>query len=229
MPWQKRFFKACFIILIFFMPNPPSWSAAKIELPPPQLKQNQAVKIIQKRQSQRHFLSKALNKNQIADLLYAAYGLKVDGVTSATRTVPSAGATYPLEVYLAIGKNSVEGIKEGLYFYADKDHALVLIKDGDLRKELMQASLGQDFIQQAPIVIIIAAQYSRTTGRYGKRGERYVDMEAGHSCQNIYLVATELGLATVEVGAFNDQEIKRVLNLPDNSEPLAIMPVGYPK
>ncbi len=223
-----RVFKICLCVLMVSAMASQSNSSIKIDLPKPQPR-SAILQIIQKRSSQRSFLSRALTKQEIADLLYAAYGSKVDAVTSATKTVPSAGAIYPLEIYLVVGLSGVEGIAEGVYSYLDTDNALSLIRNGDVRKQLMQASLAQEFILEAPVSIVIAARYSRTKGHYGERGGRYVDMEAGHSCQNIYLVATHLGLSTVEIGAFSDIDVKEVLNLQQDSQPLAIMPIGYPK
>jgi len=94
-------------------------------------------------------------------------------------------------------------------------------------KELAAASLNQDFIADAPLVIVIAALYERTTKRYGERGIRYVHIEVGHAGQNIYLQSESLGLGTVAVGAFYDEEVARVLNLPEDHEPLYVMPIGY--
>jgi SagB-type dehydrogenase family enzyme len=94
---------------------------------------------------------------------------------------------------------------------------------------LAGASLNQNFIADAPLVIVIAAEYQRTTKRYGERGIRYVHIEVGHVGQNIYLQAESLGLGTLAVGAFYDEEVARVLNLPEAHEPLYVMPVGYVK
>ncbi len=99
--------------------------------------------------------------------------------------------------------------------------------EGDFRERLARACLGQDFIARAPVSILITAEYERTTSYYGKRGIRYVYMEVGHCSQNIYLEAVSLGLGTVVVGAFHDNEIKKIFEL--RGEPLALMPVGYPE
>ncbi len=136
----------------------------KIKLPKPQLDKGKSLsQNLQGRQSQRSFNKKALEKTQVSGILWAAGGLKVDTLTGATRTIPSAGATYPLELYLIIGKNGVEGIPEGVYHYLIDEHALELQFEGDLREDLAKASLGQSFIAEAPVLLVIMAKYSRTT------------------------------------------------------------------
>jgi len=144
------------------------------------------------------------------------------------RTVPSAGATYPLEVFLACGQNGIEGIDRGVYRYQSSNHALVRHHPEDVRLELARAALDQEFIYQAPVDIIICALYERTTRRYGDRGKMYVHIEVGHAGQNIYLQATALGLATVAIGAFHDEGVREVLRLERQYRPLYIMPVGWP-
>ncbi|GAI37268.1 unnamed protein product, partial [marine sediment metagenome] len=144
------------------------------------------------------------------------------------RAVPSAGATYPLEIFAVCGRNSIEGIGAGIYHYNIDSHSLTLHYEGDVRLALARAALDQEFIYEAPVDIIICALYERTTRRYGARGERYVYMEMGHAGQNIYLQATALGLATVAIGAFNDEQVREVLRLDKQYKPLYIMPVGRP-
>lgn len=176
---------------------------------------------IAKRRSERSFHDSPLAKEQLFQILWAAQGITGDGKRSA----PSAGATYPLEIYAVVGK--VEGLEAGVYRYVPKNHSLEPHLSGDRRKELAVASLGQSFIADAPLVIVITAEYERTTKKYGERGIRYVHIEVGHVGQNIYLQAESLGLGTVAVGAFYDDEVSRVLNLPGNHAPLYIMPIGY--
>jgi len=142
--------------------------------------------------------------------------------------VPSAGATYPLEVFVACGRNSIEEIGDGIYHYNIDDHSLALHHKWDVRLELARAALNEEIIYQAPVDIIICALYERTTLHYGSRGERYVLMEVGHAGQNIYLQATALGLATVAIGAFHDEQVRQVLRLDKQYKPLYIMPVGRP-
>ncbi|MFH1655514.1 MAG: SagB/ThcOx family dehydrogenase [Candidatus Omnitrophota bacterium] len=186
------------------------------------------LKDIQNRKSHRDFSPRSLDKNQISLILWAAGGKKVDAVTSASRTVPSAGARYPIELFLLVGEEAVKGIQAGFYHYSVENHSLELIFLGDKRKDVTIASLGQEHIQNAPVALVIAVDYKRTTSRYGsQRGIRYAHMDVGHACENVYLIVADLGLGTVEIGAFSDEDIKNVLHLAKNLQPLAIMPIGY--
>jgi SagB-type dehydrogenase family enzyme len=169
------------------------------------------------RRSVRDYKKGPLSLEQISQLLWAASGRNL-----YRRTAPSAGATYPLEIYLLV--KEVEGLEPGIYHYSPSRHSLEMIKKQDVRNRLSRAALGQEMIEEAPINIIIAAEYGRTTGRYGQRGHRYVHMEVGHVGQNVSLQAISLNLGAVMIGAFGDQEVKEVLEIKE--EPLYIIPVG---
>lgn len=185
---------------------------------------------INKRYSCRSFSSKALKKEGLSYILWGCYGERFDAISAASKTVPSAGAIYPLNIYVLIAKDGVEGIESGFYQYSHQANSLILKKEaGDLPALLTNACLNQVFVEEAPVNIIICSEYGKIGTRYGERGKRYADIEAGHSCQNINLIAYELGLATVEVGAFNDSQVKKILDLDKNETPLLIMPIGYPK
>lgn len=199
----------------------------KIKLHPPRFKEENFQELLNRRYSCRLFKKETLALTDVATLLWATCGKKYDASTGATRTSPSAGATYPLELYLVAGEGSVDKLKAGIYHYLIEEHALELVIQTDKRKELANACLGQSFILEAPVSLVITAKFSRTTGRYGQRGERYVYMEAGHASQNTYLAATNLGLATVEVGAFGDERVKEALGLDDDCVPLSVLPIGY--
>ncbi len=175
---------------------------------------------IQARRSRRVFEDKAITKEQLGQVLWCTQGMTDE---RGLRAVPSAGATFPLEVYAVVGK--VEGMEPGLYRYMWELHALEVVKKGELRKQLAQAALSQQFIASAPATIVIAADYQRTAARYGGRAQRYVYMEVGHAGQNIYLQCETLGLCTCAVGAFEDRQVKEVLGIAE--EPLYIMPFGY--
>ena len=168
------------------------------------------------RRSRRDFLPRPLTLEQIGQLTWAAQGR--DEVCGY-RTAPSAGATYPLELFVVTG--------EALFAYLPDKHALEKLKDRDLRPALASSAWGQEFIQAAPLTIILAAQFTRTTGRYGKRGVRYVYIEAGHAAQNIHLQAEALALGSVAVGAFDDASVSKVLTLPDYLEPLYMIVIGH--
>jgi len=168
------------------------------------------------RRSRRHFLPKPLTLEQIGQLAWAAQG-QDEG--SKYRTTPSAGATYPLELFVITD--------EGMFRYLPAKHSLEKLTDQDLRSLLASAAWGQEFVQAAPLILVFAADFTRTTGRYGKRGIRYVYMEAGHAAQNVHLQAEALGLGSVAVGAFDDAAVSTVLSLQDNLEPLYLVVVGY--
>ena len=181
---------------------------------------------IAKRRSIRDFTPESISQSQLSQILRAAQG--ITDTSWKLRSVPSAGATYPLEIFVACGKNGIEGVDEGVYHYYIGNHSLAQHYNRDVRLELAEAALFQDFIYQAPVDIIVCALYSRTLVRYGERGERYVHMEVGHTGQNIYLQTTALGLGTVAIGAFNDEQVREALRLDKQYKPLYIMPVGKP-
>jgi len=204
-------------------------SAMKIKLKPPHFKEETLKSLLERRLSVRDFQDRAIPFNELSSILWATCGKKYDSVTGATRTAPSAGAAYPLELYLAVGKDAVDGLRPGLYRYIIEEHALEPVLEEDIRTELSRACLGQDFIRQAPISLVIVADFKRTTQRYGERGENYVYMEAGHASQNTYLAVTALGLSTVEVGAFLNDRVSKALSLDEKYIPLIVMPIGYAK
>jgi SagB-type dehydrogenase family enzyme len=176
---------------------------------------------LQKRRSHRAYSDEPLAVGEVSQILWAAYGVTDP---RGLRTAPSAGALYPLEVYLVAG--DVEDIPPGAYRYRPHDHELSMVREGDIRPRLYDASLRQSFVRDAPALLVISAVYERTTGRYGERGERYVHMEAGHAGQNVLLAAASLDLGAVPVGAFDDGGVKRGLNMPQEEAPLYIIAVG---
>ena len=173
------------------------------------------------RRSVREYTGEGLTRAELGQLLWAAQG--ITGVEGG-RAAPSAGAFHPLEVYVAVG--AVDDLPSGIYRYEPGRHGLALVADGDRRAELAGAALGQESVRDGAAVIALAAAYRRTTGKYGERGIRYVHMEAGHAAQNVCLQAVALGLGTVVVGAFDDRDVKRILNLGAKEEPLCLIPVG---
>ncbi len=232
-PWPfcgvKTFrFLLFFLGFLGFVSAHSGLAAMKIPLNPPRFTKENLNSLLEKRYSCRNFREKALNLDDIAGILWATCGKKHDADTGATRTIPSAGATYALELYIVIGRNSVDKLKEGVYHYLIEEHSLELVLEGDKRADLARACLNQNFIKEAPVSLIITAKFQRTTSCYGARGRQYVYMEAGHAAQNTYLAVTNLGLATVEVGAFIDDSVKKALNFAGDLTSLLVMPIGYP-
>lgn len=173
------------------------------------------------RKSIRNYSTKPLSLEQVSQLLWAAQGISGPG---GRRTAPSAGALYPLEVYLVTGQ--VEGLEPGVYHYLPRAHGLEPKLKNDLRNELASAALGQTSVAVGAVSLIIAAVYERTAIKYSTRAERYVHMEVGNVSQNISLQAVALNVGTVVIGAFYDEKVKRILRMAGDEVPLCIMPVG---
>jgi SagB-type dehydrogenase family enzyme len=194
----------------------------RIKLPAPDYRGNTSVEeALSKRRSVRFYSGEDLSIEEVSQLLWAA-----QGITGPGRTAPSAGALYPLELYLVVG--DVDGLDKGVYQYRPVEHELEKAVTGDLRVELSKAAVGQnqEHVRDAAVDLVFTAVYERTTGKYGERGIRYVHMEAGHAAQNVYLQAVSLELGTVVIGAFIDDKVKELVNAEEQEEPLYIMPVG---
>lgn len=176
------------------------------------------------RRSVREFRAAALSLAEITQLLWAAQGVTTRG---AYRTAPSAGALYPLELYAVAAR--VEGLAPGVYRYDPAAHRLVAVADEDRGAELARAAFGQDWLSEAPVILVLAGVEHRTTRKYGRRGERYVLLEAGHAAQNALLQAVALGLGAAVVGAFDDEQVRKTLGLGAAERPLYLIPVGRPR
>jgi SagB-type dehydrogenase family enzyme len=205
------------------MPTPPPEPESLIiELPEPRYDSDVSIEqSLLQRRSVRSYAGQSLTLQDLSQLLWAA-----QGVTDPRgfRTAPSAGALYPLELYVLAG--DVQNLSPGVYKYEPDEHGLVRTMDGDKRAELAEAAMWQDFVGEGAIVIVFTAVYERTTGKYGDRGIRYVHIELGHAAQNLCLQATAMDLAVVTVGAFYDEEVVELLGLPEDEHPLYIIPVG---
>ena len=199
-------------------PRPATASAPdqRISLPAPRMMGDVSLEeALASRRSIRQYGERPLTWEEIGQLLWAA-----QGVTSPRgfRTAPSAGALYPLELYVVL--------PEGVFHYEPADHALLRIAEGDRRKDVGDVALKQSAIYDAPALFVIAAVYERTAVKYGDRAERYVKMEAGHAGQNLLLQATALGLGAVPIGAFYDDRLQSALGIPSDEMPLYLIPVG---
>jgi SagB-type dehydrogenase family enzyme len=217
---QSMFFLLV-VLAIFLFALPSSYGQNEISLPAPILKSQKSFEeILSTRRSRRSFKEGAISLKELSCILWASQGItSKDG----KRTVPSAGALYPLEIYVVAGEN--ESLEPGIYHYDTPNHKLVKVVDKDKRKELNSATrAGRTYIENAPLSIVITAIYDRTTKKYDQRGIRYVHIEAGAVCQNIYLQAESLNLSTFAIGAFDDSEVKKVLQT--DADPILIMPIG---
>jgi len=185
-----------------------------------------------KRRSHRSYTNQAISAEDLSQILWAAYGitkpLDHPRAMGGLRTAPSAGATYPLNIYVLVG--NVKDIEPGVYKYVSDGHKIIQVNDKDIRTDLCAAALNQEMIKDAPVSLFYSATYSRSTKIYGTRGsERYVCIDLGHSAENVYLQAEALHLGTCAIGAFADDEVKKVMQLPEEETPLYIMPIGQYK
>ena len=169
-----------------------------------------------RRRSQRAFKPGPLTSVELGQLLFAAQGMTDPG--TGRRAAPSAGATYPLETYVVTG--------DGLFRYLVRGHALQCLRKGDHRAQLAAAALDQECLRDAAAVVVFTAVPERTTRRYGERGIRYIHMEVGHAAENLHLQAVALGLGSVPVGAFDDEEVAAVLGIAAPAVPLYLVAVG---
>ncbi len=169
------------------------------------------------RRSVRDLDPRALTEAQVGQLLWATQGVTDP---SGLRATPSAGATYPLELYIVTAERAAR--------YVPANHALVEHLDGDHRRAVTHAALDQGWMANAPLIVVFTAVEARTAARYGDRAARYVLIEIGHAAQNLLLQATALDLAATPVGAFEAAALSRTLALPDDHVPFYLVPVGYP-
>ncbi len=191
-----------------------------VHLPKPAYDGNLSVeRALKERRSHRKY-SGLLSLEEVSQVLWSAQGTTDSG--RKRRTAPSAGALYPLEIYLIVGE--VEGIPKGIYKYSPTNHSIKISQEGDKRQKLLTCC--QPFVRKAPAIIVITGVYERTAAKYGNRAEQYVYIEAGAAGQNIYLQCEALGIGTTFVGAFIDSRLRSILALPEEEHPLGIMPLG---
>ena len=193
-----------------------------ISLPEPRKDSDVSIEqsLIQRR-SIRSYSDDTLTLTEVAQILWAAQGITD---SRGYRTAPSAGALYPLEVYLVAG--NVEGLETGIYRYEPEKNEIHQINTGDYRDELSEAALAQSSVAKGAVSIVFSAIYERTTVKYGERGVRYVHIEVGHAAQNLCLQAAAMDLGVVTIGAFDDNGVADILGLPDDEKALYIIPVG---
>ncbi|HYE33901.1 SagB/ThcOx family dehydrogenase [Methylocaldum sp.] len=200
-------------------------SAETIVLPPPQTTGPMSLEeTLHRRASVRDFLGTPISLQDVSQLLWAAQGITRD---DHLRTAPSAGALYPLELYLIAG--DVSNVPAGTYRYLPNRHRVKGIHRGDFRADLAAAAQHQDWLKESAAILVFAAVEERTTEKYGSRGLRYIDMEAGHAAQNVLLQAVALGLGGTPLGDFDDERAAQVLDLPSEEKVLYLVPIGNPR
>jgi len=105
----------------------------------------------------------------------------------------------------------------------------IIVQNNEIKRRLVEAALGQEFIAEAPVVIVVCANEERSARGYGLRGKTlYCIQDTAAAIQNIHLAAYSLGLGTCWIGAFREEEARKALKLPNGIRPVAIIPVGYP-
>jgi SagB-type dehydrogenase family enzyme len=190
------------------------------------------MRLIRERRSYRSFRAGKLPLADLANILRGSYGLseparRLGHLDPPPRSVPSAGALYPLEVYVAVG--ALEGVANGLYHYDPIGHSLGVLRFGDVLDEFAAALIQQHLLRHACALIIFTSVFRRTLARYGARGYRYILLEAGHAAQNACLIATELRVGTLCLGGYFDSRLNQLLGLDGRAEAaLYCTAVGYP-
>ena len=193
-----------------------------IKLPEPKHDSDVSIEeTLVRRRSIRDYTHEPLTLEEVSQLLWAGQGITSDW---GGRTAPSAGALYPIELYVIVG--DVKNLAAGLYKYKPERHELVMVLEGDIRSRLADAALGQSPVKHGVVDIVLTSVNHRTTRKYGDRGIKYVLIEIGHAGQNICLQATALELGSVMIGAFHDEEVSSLLKLPREETPLYIIPIG---
>jgi len=203
--------------------------AGDLSLPSPSRKGTVSVEeALSSRRSHRSFQGRALTLTQFSQMLWAAYGVTAVSSGRSLKTAPSAGATYPIDIYAVVGEGGVESAAPGVYHYRPESHSVRPVSSGDARTQVAAACLRQMWMAPAPLLIVITGEYARCSAKYGPRGIIYTQIEAGHVGQNVFLQAEALGLKAGIVGAFDKEDLQRALHIPAAHEPLLVMPVGYP-
>ncbi|MGD2093780.1 MAG: SagB/ThcOx family dehydrogenase [Phycisphaerales bacterium] len=179
--------------------------------------------ILKQRKSVREFRQEPISKDQLSYLLWASTGIQRVEQGYEFRTVPSAGALYPIETYLII--NDAADIEQGVYHYSVKAHCLEKLKHGDMRLEITRAALGQQMCATAAVVFVWSAVFERCKWKYGQRAYRYIYLDAGHIAENLTLAAVSLNLGSCEIGALYDEQVNEILNIDGQEESVICMAV----
>ena len=186
------------------------------------------LEAVKKRKSVRSFFPEPLSLGDLAFLLWASTGIQRAEQGYEFRTVPSAGALYPIETYVIV--NNVGGLEKGVYHYNILAYSLEELKNGDFGEEMAHAALEQKVCAAAPVVLVWTAVFNRSKWKYAQRAYRYVYLDAGHIAQSLALSATSIGLGSCQIGAFFDEEVNQILGVDGVEESvLYLSVVGHPR
>lgn len=205
----------------------PTDRRSPVAIPPPvPMGKISVEEAIARRRSVRSFSRKQLSLGALSQILWAAQG--ITDLDAGFRAAPSAGALYPLELYVVARKDGVEGLPEGVYHYEPRGQRLTLIRSGDFSSDLEAATWDQEIVKGAAVTVVMTGVLNRTAAKYGRRGNQYVFQESGHAAQNAFLQAAALGLGTVVMGAFSEGAVRRVIGVGPDERPLYVQPIGVP-
>ncbi len=217
-------------------PSPPGQSKlfqpcekVEIQLATPSLGSGKSLwSVISKRRSIRHYLRIGLSLKEIGQVLWACQGMRKSSVPYPFRTSPSAGNLYPIESYVFV--KQAKGLVDGVWRYEPERHGLRLYLEGDAWPNIASSCLDQKAVRETSFLIVLVAEAKICEMKYGVRAYRYLYLEAGHICQNIYLAAEGLGLGCCAIGAFFDREVSDLLELDiEDEKVLYIATVGVPE
>ena len=202
---------------LFDLPDPMHTSVPAVDL----------FKAINERVSVRAYSEEALSLEELSFLLWCTQGIKrVSDRPATLRTVPSAGSRHPFETYLLI--NRVEGLEPGLYKYSALDHKIALIStDPELADKLTASCHRQAMVKNSAVSFFWIAVVYRTFWRYVERGYRYMHLDAGHICQNLYLAVEAMNAGCCGIAAFDDNVLSEILGIDGEKRiPIYVATVG---
>ncbi len=201
---------------------PPAAPLKEVSLPTPGRRGEASLPdLLASRRSRRKFSGKAVSIEDFSYLLWAADGISSPDLPLKLRTAPSAGAKHPLDTYIVVSR--VETLEPGVYRYRVQDHSLEMLRAGDYEKAIIQAAAGQDWIERSAAVLIWIGVFARTTEKYGERGYRYVHLDAGHVCENVYLACESLGLGVTGIAALIDEDVNTIVGADGTAESVVYM------
>jgi len=187
----------------------PSAPLGEIGLPKPAQEGGTLAKLLASRRSRRKFAGQPISIDDLSFLLWACDGVSESGKNPAWRTAPSAGRMHPIDTWVVVLR--VDGLESGIYRYVPASHSLELFRKGNYEEATVKAAAGQEWIHGAAAVFIWIAEFARTTTRYKDRGYRYVFLDAGHICQNLYLAVESLSLGMTAIAALVDDEVNALV------------------